>query len=207
MTKYTSLKFLIKPLIVLAAVAVLLGVAWAFFSCRGCGDRPRSPTPEGIPEGWHGGATQKTPIIGYNEASEKTAGFKAGTKVVVVRPPKGRLAEVAILPNGEIVAPPGTEIEIYEKRPPIVNLEFRPFLGAGATVKPAGGISPAGVFGVDVVRVWRLHTGPAACVDSEAVAGVWTASISCWRNVDACAGGGYGTAGPVGFAGVSIGIQ
>ena len=52
-----------------------------------------------------------------------------------------------------------------------------------------------------------LHTGPGICVDSKAVSGVLTGSYKVWRNLDLRAGGGYGTSGPVGFAGVTIGIE
>ena len=55
--KWTNLKFLIKPLIILAAVGVvllLLGAAWVFLLGRGCGDRPRSSAAQSgaAPPGW-----------------------------------------------------------------------------------------------------------------------------------------------------------
>ena len=205
-TIFKTIKFLWKPLAILAGVVILLVAGGMLIRGCGCGDQPQ-PSATQAPPGWQPVPIQKTPIFPFkkNTASEKTEGFPAGSKVVVVETQNGEQVEVGILPGGEVVVPEGTTAVVYEKRPPIINAEFRPWLGGGATVYPE--VRPAAAVGVDVLRVWRVHTGPGVCVDSGAFSGVWTGSVGLWRNVDARAGGGYGTSGATGFAGVTIGIE
>ena len=57
------------------------------------------------------------------------------------------------------------------------------------------------------MRVWEINLGIGALINNEAVAGAAFAAYPIWRNIDLRIGGGYGTAGGVGFAGVSIGIE
>jgi len=196
--------------LILAAVAVLLGAAGMFLLGRGCGDRPRSSAAQSgggnIPAGQVKPPEQTTPWLPFkkNKASEYTAGFPAGSKVVVVTTQNGEQVEVGILPDGEVVVPEGTTAVVYVKRPAVVAAQIRPFVGVGAT---GPGLSVAAAAGVDVVRVWRVNLGVGALINSDAVAGAAFASTPIWRTVDARVGGGYGTAGAVGFAGVSIGIE
>jgi len=194
--------------LILAAVAVLLGAAGVFLLGRGCGDRPRSSAAQSgaAPPGWEAPPTETTPWLPFkkNKASEVTAGFPAGSKVVVVTTQNGEQVEVGILPDGEVVVPAGVTAVVYVKRPAVVAAQIRPFVGVGAT---GPGLSVAAAAGVDVVRVWRVNLGVGALFNSEAVAGAAFASTPIWRTVDARVGGGYGTAGTVGFAGVSIGIE
>ena len=199
--------------LILAAVAVLLGAAGMFLLGRGCGDRPRPAEPvstaTGAPPGWVAPAEETTPWLPFkkNRASEVTAGFPAGSRVVEVEVPEGaQKVRIGILPDGEVVVPPGVTAVVYEKRPPIINAEVRPWLGGGAEGTPVD-VDPAIAAGVDLVRVWHIHAGPGLVASTDNIAGVLSGAVSVWRNVDVRGGGGYGTAGAVGFAGVSIGIE
>ena len=204
-----------KPLFVLAVVIValvLLGAAWMFFFGRGCGDEPRSSASQSgdIPPGWEFAAQQTTPLIGKNKASEYTAAFPAGSKVVVVETQNGEQVEIGILPDGEVVVPKGTKATVYVKRPAIIAAECRPFIFGGLGL---GGGYVGG--GVDLVRVWRLHGGVGAAAtywpneeERDVDVGVIAkASVNVWRNVDLVGGGGYGTAGEMAFGGVAVAIQ
>lgn len=203
-----SYRTLIKPLIIFVGI-VVIGVAGWFLLSRGCGDQPAQP----VKEGWVAPPTEKpstlfdrlNPLKKTPTPADKILkGWPAGTRVVEVGPsPKPTL--IAVPPSGEILTPKGTvNVTVYEKPKRNWGLEFRPFVGVGAT---GPDINVAAVAGVDVFKVSRLHTGPGVCVDSKAVSGVMTASYGLWRNVDVRVGGGYGTAGGMGFAGVSIGIE
>jgi len=204
--------------LILAAVAVLLGAVGVFLLGRGCGDRPRPAEPvstaTGALPGWVAPPEETTPWLPFkkNKASEYTAGFPAGSKVVRVETEKGEVVEIGILPDGQVVTKKGTKAKatVYVKRPALVAAEFRPFLFGGLGL---GGVYGGG--GVDLVRVWRLHGGVGAAatywpdeeerdVDVGVIAKV---SVNVWRNVDLVGGGGYGTAGELAFGGVSIGIE
>ena len=193
-----------KTIIWAVAVLLLIGVA-VFLTCR-C-DRAgvlESAIQYKIPPGWQAANVLKTPLLGKNKASEYTAEFPPGSRVVVVETPKGETVEIGILPGGQVVTREGVTATVYEKREAFVEAQVRPFIGAGA-IGPELGVAAA--IGVDVVRVWKVNLGLGALINDEAVAGAGFVSYPVWRNVDARVGGGYGTAGGVGFAGVSIGIE
>ena len=203
------MKMALKIAIPLAAVAVLLGAAWVFFLGRGCGDQPAATASQGgAPPGWVTPPTETTPWLPFkkNRASEVTAAFPAGSRVVEIETGGAATVQVAVLPGGEIVVPAGTTATVYVKRPPIINAEFRPWLGGGVEGTPAD-VDPAIAAGVDLVRVWKLHAGPGVVASEDSVAGILSGAVSVWRNVDVRGGGGYGTAGAAGFVGVSIGIE
>ena len=195
---------------------VLLGAAvLIFLSCRGCGEEPQPLIKDGCKAADKKQTStlldrinplKKTPT----KADKLLEGWPAGTRIVEVTP-HTETVYVAIPPTGEIQIPEDvTGVTVYEKPTRDWGLEFRPFLGAGADFKPKSEeekISPAAVAGVDILNIWRVHTGPGVCVDSGAFSGVWTASVDVWRNVGARAGGGYGTNGGMGFAGVTVGIE
>ena len=194
--------------IIIAVVALLLigAAVTGFIMCR-C-DRPGVPdggaSQYAIPPGWQAADYLKAPWLGKNVASEYTAEFPPGSKVVVVETPKGETVRIGILPGGQVVVPEGTKATVYEKREAFIQAQVRPFIGAGA-IGPELGVAAA--VGVDVVRVWKVNLGLGALINDESVAGAGFVSYPVWRNVDARVGGGYGTAGGVGFAGVSIGIE
>lgn len=212
----------VKWLAVFLAVVALAGVGvwiWA----RGCGDNrgiaaPASGSAKGTPAGWHQAAVVVAPRIENpwhpSEAGKKLKPFVAGTELVEVKTPSGETVQIAILPGGEVVVPDGYEATVYQKPGPLVDLEARPWIGAGLTGYP-GGIGAGLGVGVDVVRAWRFHGGPAGVVSwrREAgkprvdVAGGLAGSYNLWRNVDARAVGMYGTAGAAAFVGVGLGIQ
>ena len=192
----------------IAAVA-LLGVAvLIFLSCRGCGDEPRITK-----DGWKAVDKEQTSTLfdklnplkkTPTKADKLLEGWPAGTRIVEVTP-QTETVYIAIPPTGEIQVPKHvTGVTVYESPTRNWGFEIRPFLGAGVS---GPDLAPAAVAGVDVFKVWRLHTGPGVCVDSGAFSGVWTASVGVWRNVDVRGGGGYGTNGGMGFAGVTIGIE
>ena len=195
-----------KYLIWAVVALLLIGAAvTGFIMCR-C-DRsgvPGSTMEYKIPPGWKQVAEIKTPLLGKNKASEVTAEFSPGSRVVVIETPKGETVEIGILPGGQIVTREGVTATVYEKRGPFIQAQVRPFIGAGG-IGPELGVAAA--IGVDVVRVWKVNLGLGALINDEAVAGAGFVSYPVWRNVDARVGGGYGTAGGVGFAGVSIGIE
>jgi hypothetical protein len=205
------------PLLILAAVVVVATVAWVLLG-RGCGDQPSAPSTAGqrIPEGWQAAPVLKTPWLPFNEneASEYTREFPAGSKVIHVVTNKGEEIEIGILPDGTIVGPVDAEYEVivYEKRPPLFALEARPVIGGGLSTDGLTGVA-----GVDVVRCWRIHAGPAVAVsywpddnkddrDVE-VAAVGNVGFNAWRNIDIVAFGGYGTGGKTGGAGLEIAIK
>ena len=194
-----------KYLIWAVVALLLIGAAvTGFIMCR-CDRGALSHTvTQLIPPGWKQVAEIKTPLLGKNKASEVTAGFAPGSKVVVVETPKGETVEIGILPGGQIVTKEGVKATVYEKRGPFIQAQVRPFIGAGA-IGPELGVAAA--IGVDVVRVWKVNLGLGALINDEVVAGAGFVSYPVWRNVDARVGGGYGTAGGVGFAGVSKGIE
>ena len=200
-----NLKLRAKQLIWAVVALLLIGAAvTGVIMCR-C-DRPGDGAAGqyAIPPGWQAAGYLKTPWLGKNKASEYTAEFPPGSKVVVIETPKGETVEIGILPGGQIVTKEGVKATVYEKRGPFIQAQVRPFIGAGG-IGPELGVAAA--IGVDVVRVWKVNLGLGALINDEAVAGAGFVSYPVWRNVDARVGGGYGTAGGVGFAGVSIGIE
>lgn len=210
--KYTSIKTFAKPLIILAAIA-LLGAAGWFLLSRGCGDRPvgtginACPTETGAPPGWVTPPvefTSRWPHLKKTPADAKLRGWPAGSRLVEVAvPPGAATVEVGILPDGEIVVPPGVAAVVYHKPPASIALELRPWLGAGVGL---GGLT-AGA-GVDALRLWRVHVGAGLTYDYRRnVAGVLTTSYNVWRNVDLRVAGGYGTGDAAASALLTIGIE
>jgi len=204
-----SLKLPVKYLILGALALLLIGAAVVgVFTCRydrEAGENARA-TQSAAPPGWVAPPTETTPFLSFkkNKASDVTAGFPAGSRVVVVETPKGETVEIGILPDGQVVTKEGVKATIYEKRAAFIAPQIRPFIGAGA-IGPELGVAAA--VGVDLLRVWRVNLGLGALINDEAVAAAAFAAYPVWRNVDARIGGGYGTAGAAYFAGVSIGIE
>ncbi len=194
-----------KGIIIVCILAVLFGAAvTGVFMCR-C-DRLSetvSQSGEAPPPGWVAPPEVKTPWLGKNVASEITREFPPGSKVVVVKH-KGEQVEIGILPSGEIVVPKGVEAKVYIKRPSLIKAQVRPFVGVGG-VGPELGVAVAA--GIDVVRVWKVNLGVGCLITNDAVAGAGFAAYPIWKNVDLRVGGGYGSGGSVGFAGVSIAIE
>jgi hypothetical protein len=195
-----------KGIIIVCILAVLFGAAvTGYLACR----YNRSAVSQGgeqVPPGWVTPLMETTPWLPFkkNVASEYTAEFPPGSKVVVIRPAKGPEIEIGILPDGKIVVPEGVEAKIYVKRPALIEAQIRPFIGVGG-VGPELGVAVAA--GIDVVRAWRVNIGVGCLISNEAVSGAAFAAYPLWRNVDLRVGGGYGSAGGVGFAGVTIGIE
>lgn len=203
------------PLAALVAVALIIVAAWAFLHFRGCGDRPAVPSSasQRIPDGWQAAPVVKTPWLPFkaNEASEYTAEFPAGSRVVVVKTKDGQEVKIGVLPDGTIVGPVDVEytVTVYEKRA-LFQPEFRPYLGAGvigAGVIGPDGVTPAVAAGVDLLKIWRVNAGVGAVAGNDSIAVIASAAYPLWRNVDLRAGGGYGTPGGVGFVGASIGVE
>lgn len=195
-----------KGIIIVCLLAIIFGAAvTGYLACR-C-DRPGavSQSGEDPPPGWVAPTTETTPWLPFkkNVASEYTAEFPPGSKVVVVKH-KGEQVEIGILPDGKIVVPEGVEAKVYVKRPALVEAQIRPFVGAGG-VGPNLGVAVAA--GIDVVRVWKVNLGVGALINNDAVAGAAFAAYPIWRNVDLRVGGGWGSAGGVGFAGITIAIE
>jgi len=190
---------------VVLGLAIIIGVL-IFLRCE-CDDTPI------IKEGWEPVKTEKTsgppatwmPWFKPTKADKVLKDWPSGTRIIEVEP-QSETVYIAIPESGPIQIPRGVKgITVYEKPVSKAGLEFRPWLGGGATVYPE--IKPAAAVGVDILNIWRVHTGPGVCVDSGAFSGLWTASVGMWRNIDARAGGGFGTGGATGFVGVSIGIE
>ena len=203
------MKFRAKELIIAVVALLLLGAAVVgVFTCRcdkGTGENARA-TQDAAPPGWIAPPTETTPFLPFkkNKASEYTAGFPAGSRVVVVETPKGETVEIGILPDGQVVTKEGTKATVYEKRAAFITPQIRPFIGAGA-IGPELGVAAA--VGVDLLRVWRVNLGLGALINDEAVAAAAFAAYPVWRNVDARIGGGYGTAGGIAAVVVSVGIE
>lgn len=190
--------------------AFLAGAAVVgYIACR-C-DRPPggavSQSGEGRPPpGWVAPPESSTPWLPFatNKASEVTAGFPAGSKVVRLETESGEVVDVGILPGGQIVTREGVKATIFVKRPAVIAAQVRPFIGAGV-IGPD--LNYAVALGVDVLRVWNVNIGVGALVNDDAVAGAAFAAYPVWRNVDLRAGGGFGTAGSIGYFGASIAIK
>jgi len=196
--------------IIIATLALLLigAAVVGVFTCRcdrEAGESDRA-TQSAAPPGWVAPPTETTPFLPFkkNKASEYTAGFPAGSRVVVVETPKGETVEIGILPDGQVVTKEGTKATVYEKRAAFITPQIRPFIGAGA-IGPELGVAAA--VGVDLLRVWRVNLGLGALINDEAVAAAAFAAYPVWRNVDARVGGGYGTAGGIAAVVVSVGIE
>lgn len=195
--------------IVIAAVGllVLAAAVVGFIKCRSTPPAV-SASQDYVPPGWNLTAVQKTPLLGKNKASEYTGEFPAGSKVVVIETPKGEIVKVGILPGGQVVVPKGTKAVTYEKRPPLFAFEARPFVAGGLGV---GGLYGAG--GVDIIRLWKFHAGPAVAVsywpgdENPEVGIVGKTSLNVWRNVDLAVMAGYGTEGEMAAGGIEIAIQ
>lgn len=209
MSKYTSFKFWIKPLLILGGIAVLLGAAWVIFG-RGCGDQPQPSASQGggVPPGWAKPPTQTTPWFPFqhNAASEATAVFPPGSHVVEVQvPPGAETIQVGILPGGEVVVPQGTVAILYEKRASIFDVH--PMVGGGATYA-ADGIGAAAVCNVGLLKLGPVRGCVGLAVDTRPAVAVFAGpSVDVFGNVAAFAGGGYGTGGAIVVAGVTVGLK
>ena len=204
-----NLKLQVRTIIIVCVLAVLFGAAvTGYLACRY--DRSSGTTSQSVegqpPPGWVAPSTETTPWLPFkkNVASKYTAEFPPGSKVVVVRPEKGPEIKIGILPDGQVVIPKGVKATIYEKRPALIKAQIRPFVGVGG-VGPELGVAVAA--GIDVIRIWKVNLGPGVLITNDAVAGAAFAAYPIWRNVDLRVGGGYGTNGGVGFAGITIGIE
>lgn len=196
-----------KSTIIVCILAVLFGATvTGYFACR-CDRAPNATTSQYVaPPGWVAPPMETTPWLPFkkNVASEYTKEFPPGSKVVVIRPAKGPEIEIGILPDGKIVVPEGVKATVYEKRPALIKAQIRPFAGIGG-VGPDLGV--AVVAGIDVVRAWKVNIGVGCLITNDAVAGAAFAAYPLWRNIDLRVGGGYGSMGSVGFAGITIGIE
>ena len=197
----------VRVLIYVVIGAFLLGAAVVgYIACR-CDRAPTYAASQhfGAPPGWVAPTELTTPWLPFatNEASEVTAGFPAGSKVVRLELEGGEVVDVGILPGGQVVTREGIKATIFVKREALIAGQVRPFFGVG-------GVGPdpdyAVALGVDVLRVWKVNVGVGALINDDAVAGAAFAAYPVWRNVDVRAGGGFGTAGAVGYFGASIAI-
>lgn len=196
------MKYIWELIIIIAAVAILLGLA-AFILCR-----PENSASQPVRPGWvkpNVISTSSWPHLKKTAADEKLKDRPAGTKLIEIQTPQG-IIQVEITPQGEVLVPEGTQAVVYVKPLPKIGWEFRPWLAGGAEGH-ATGIRPAIAVGVDVVRAWRLHAGPGVVVSQDNVAGLVTGTYTPWRNVDLRAGGGYGTSGATAFIGIGVGIE
>lgn len=208
---------LVKWLLLFLAVAGLIALG-VWIGARGCGGNRGAAAPAScsakVPEGYQPVAEVVTPVVPNpwkpSDAEKKTKGFQAGSKVIEVETNGEPTVKIGILPGGQVVTEKGHAAIVYIKRANVVAFEARPWLAGGATVA-APGPAPAVAVGVDVVKVWRFHGGPAGAVSwrdhKVDVAGGLSGSYNIWRNIDARAAGMYGTAGAAAFAGVDIAIQ
>jgi hypothetical protein len=183
---------------------------------RGEGPIPEaaSPRAEVPPPGWavvpeerpSSAVERFNPFHRPTRADEVLAAWPAGSRVVHVETEKGERVELGVLPGGEIAVPEGHghEVTVYYKPEPAASFEFRPFVGGGLS---NGG--PNVMAGVDVVRAWRLHAGPAVAVDfpDRDVSAVGAVGWNVWRNVDVRVAGGYGTGGGVVGVAVALAVQ
>lgn len=126
-----------------------------------------------------------------------------GTRIVEVGPSE-ETTYVTIPPTGDILIPPETtNVTVYEKPKSNVGFEFRPFIGAAY-----GNTGLGAVAGVDVFKIWKVHTGLGITANQDAVAGVGAVGVSIWRNVDLKGYGGATLSGEKVFGGaVTIAIE
>jgi hypothetical protein len=203
----------LAALVVAALVAGAL-VARLVMGREGPAQAPAGPRAEVPPPGWAVIPEERTssaveklnPLHRSTKADEVMRDWPAGSRLVRVETEGGEEVELGILPGGEVAVAEGQphEVTVYYKPEPAAALELRPFVGAGL-----GTSGPAVMAGVDVARAWRLHAGVGVAVafPDRDIAAVGTLSYNVWRNVDVCLAAGYGTAGGVAAAGVSVGLE
>jgi hypothetical protein len=111
---------------------------------------------------------------------------------------------VAVTPSGDLVVEEDTtNVAVFEKPRPGVELEARPFIGAGVGLGGA-----AAVAGVDLLRIAKVHAGVGLSYDyNRNFAGVVTSSVNVWRNVDLYVAGGYGVKGRTALFGTAIALE
>ncbi len=131
-------------------------------------------------------------------AEELLAGMPAGTVVYEIKTAPGDETLIYRSPTGEVFVPNETTatVSVYRKPAPLAAFEFRPGVFAWTDLTRLGG-----GLGVGVVRIGRVHAGPAASYDSRREFAVGAAAAyNVWRNVDA---GVYGakTMGKEGWRG------
>jgi hypothetical protein len=204
--------------VALAALVVAALVAGALVARLVMGregpPRSREAAQRGAPPGWRLAPKERTssafqklnPFRRPSEADAILRDWPPGSRLVRVETEGGEEVELGILPGGEVAVPQGQphEVTVYYKPEPAAALELRPFVGAGL-----GTSGPTVMAGVDVLRAWRLHAGVGVAVafPDRDIAAVGTLSYNVWRNVDVCLAAGYGTAGGVAAAGVSVGLE
>lgn len=137
-----------------------------------------------------------------NSADEKMRGLPAGARLVEV---DGKQA-CLFMPDGSVLTPIEVDAVVYEKRPRFITGEVRPWISGGA-VGTITSLEPSAAAGVDVLKLAGVHTGMGISVAPDAVSALLVASYGVYRNIDVRLGGGYGTAGTCGYAGVSIAIE
>ena len=137
-------------------------------------------------------------------AEELLAGMPPGTEAYEVTGGGGEGALIYRTPAGEVFVPNETRatVRAYRRAAPFAQLELRPGVFAWTDLSRIGGGAA-----VNVVRLGRVHAGPAASYDSGRTLSLGlTAGYNVWRNVDVGAYGGkaVGKEGWRGGVGITV---
>ncbi len=130
------------------------------------------------------------PLHRWTRAEELLADKPAGTEVYEFETPEGT-ERIWRTPEGDLYIEKDseiTEITAYRKPLPPLGFELRPVVG-GYVGNGVGGIA-----GVDLIRVYAVHSGPRVAYDAtgHAWSGGIGAGYNVWRNIDAGLYAGYG---------------
>jgi hypothetical protein len=137
-------------------------------------------------------------------AEELLAGTPPGTEAYEVTGDEEEPTVIYRTPAGEVFVPNETvaTVRAYRRAAPFAELEVRLGVFAWTDLSRIGGGAA-----VNVVRLGRLHAGPAASYDSgRTLSFGLTAAYNVWRNVDVGAYGGKAVGKEGWRGGVMVGV-